>query len=215
MSFKVVSSDSTHGDFHPSFYESNHQDHYLLDLPILMLLTLITISNSYSWRDIITSPKGFYPFLGIYQILKSTHFQKRLGKLKRLKKKECEEKRRMQKLKEQKFKKTYGESKGVLGRVLSICKGSGRLKKRVGSTYECQNEMNAKVREKVDLMGIYTKEREESGKIPAKFPTKPSTLRFASCCRTWGTKSRQNLIRTCLECCSVWSMFWANKKASS
>ena len=66
MSSKVVSSDSTHGDFHPSFYEGKHQDYYLPDLPILGPLTLITVPNIYSWRDPITSPKGFYPLLEIY-----------------------------------------------------------------------------------------------------------------------------------------------------
>jgi len=54
--------------------------------------------------------------------------------------------------------------------------------------------MNAKVSGKVDLIGIYTKERVESGKITTQFPTKPSTLWFTSCRRTWGTKSRQNLL---------------------
>ena len=47
MSSKVVPSDSTHGDFHPSFYEGNHRDYYLLDLLILVPLTLITVPNSY------------------------------------------------------------------------------------------------------------------------------------------------------------------------
>jgi len=75
--------------------------------------------------------------------------------------------------------------------------------------------MNAKVREKVDFMGIYTMEKAESEKIPAQFPTEPSTLQFAPRRRTWETKSRQNLIRTCLECCSVRSAFWADKRASS
>ena len=36
--------------------------------------------------------------------------------------------------------------------------------------------MNAKVGKEVDLIGIYTKERAESGKVPAQFLTKPSTL---------------------------------------
>ena len=67
--------------------------------------------------------------------------------------------------------------------------------------------MNARVRKKFDLIGIYTKEKAESKKIPSQFLTKPLTARFASCRRTWETKSCQNLMRTCLECRSVRSMF--------
>ena len=71
-----------------------------------------------------------------------------------------------------------------------------------------------KVKRRFDLSGIYTKERAESRKIPTRFPTKPSTVGFASCRRMWGTKSRKNLMRTCLECCSARSVSWAVKKAS-
>ena len=78
MSSKVVSSDSTHRDFHPSLYEGNHRDYYLLDLPILESLTLTIVPNAYSWGDPITSPKVFYPLLGVYQTLKCTHFYKGL-----------------------------------------------------------------------------------------------------------------------------------------
>ena len=67
----------------------------------------------------------------------------------------------------------------------------------------------------IDLKGIYTKERIESGKIPARFPAKPSTVGFASHCRMWGIKSHKNLMRTCLECCGAKSVSWVVKKASS
>ena len=69
MSSKVVSSDSTHGDFHPFFYEGNHRDYYLPDLPILVPLTLTTVPNAYSWRDPILSPNVLYPLLGVYKLL--------------------------------------------------------------------------------------------------------------------------------------------------
>ena len=73
MSSKVVSSDSAHGDLHPSFYEGNHWDHYLSLFPICMPLSLLTIPNAYSLRDPILSHKVLYPLLRVYQTLKSTH----------------------------------------------------------------------------------------------------------------------------------------------
>ena len=76
MSSKVVSSDSTNGDFHPSFYEGNHWDYYLPDLPILVPLTLFTVPNSYSWRDPITSPKAFIPSLEFTKLLNLPNFRK-------------------------------------------------------------------------------------------------------------------------------------------
>ena len=75
--------------------------------------------------------------------------------------------------------------------------------------------MNAKVRGKVDLRGIYIKEEARSGKIPAWYPTKTFAVRFASCRRMWGTRSRKNLIKTHLKCQSPKSMPWVVKKASS
>ena len=71
-----------------------------------------------------------------------------------------------------------------------------------------------KVKRRFDLSGIYTKERAESRKIPTRFPAKPLTVGFASCHRMWRIESRKNLMRTCLECCSVRSMSWAIKKVS-
>ena len=71
-----------------------------------------------------------------------------------------------------------------------------------------------KVKRGFDLSGIYTKERAESGKIPARFPSKPSIVGFTSRRRTWGTESRKNLIRTCFEHCSARSVSWVVKKAS-
>ena len=40
--------------------------------------------------------------------------------------------------------------------------------------------MNAKMGREVDLIGIYTKERAENGKVPAQFSMKASTFWFAS-----------------------------------
>ena len=71
-----------------------------------------------------------------------------------------------------------------------------------------------KVKRGFDLSSIYTKERAESGKIPAQFLTKPSIVGFASRCKMWGTESRKNLMRTCLEHCSTRSVSWVVKKAS-
>ena len=71
-----------------------------------------------------------------------------------------------------------------------------------------------KVKRRFDLSDIYTKKRAESGKVPAKFLAKPSTVGFTSRRRTWGTESRKNLIRTCFEHCSARSVSWVVKKAS-
>ena len=51
MSPKVVPSDFTHVDSYPSFYKSNHWDHYLSLLPTFVPLPLFTVPNAYSWRD--------------------------------------------------------------------------------------------------------------------------------------------------------------------
>ena len=74
MSPKVISSDSTYRDFHPSFYEDSYRDHYLSLLPVLMPVSLPKVPNTYSWRDPIQSSKALYPFLRFYQTFKSTHF---------------------------------------------------------------------------------------------------------------------------------------------
>ena len=74
MSLKVISSDSTHRDFHPSFYEGNHEDHYLSLLLVFMPLSLPTVPNTYSWRNPIQSSKVLYPLLKVYQAFESTYF---------------------------------------------------------------------------------------------------------------------------------------------
>ena len=51
MGSKVVLSNYTHGDSHPSFYKGNHRDNYLSLLPIFVPLTLFIVPNAYSWRD--------------------------------------------------------------------------------------------------------------------------------------------------------------------
>ena len=43
------------------------------------------------------------------------------------------------------------------------------------------------MRGEVDLKGIYIKEGAKSGKIPAQYPTKTSTVGFVSHRRMWGT----------------------------
>ena len=73
MSPKIVSSNSTYRDCHPSFYEGNHRDYDLSLLPVFMPLPLFTVRNSYSWSDPILSPQAFYSLLGVYQTLESTH----------------------------------------------------------------------------------------------------------------------------------------------
>ena len=85
MSPKVISSDSTHRDFHPSFYEGSYQDHYLSLLPVFMLVSLPKVPNTYSWRDPIQSSKALYPLLRFYQVFESTHFWKGWEGLRRLK----------------------------------------------------------------------------------------------------------------------------------
>ena len=74
--------------------------------------------------------------------------------------------------------------------------------------------MNVKSKRGFDLSGIYTKEKAKSGKIPARFLAKPSTVGFVSHRRTLGIKSHKNLMRTCLEYYSARSVSWAIKKAS-
>ena len=51
MSPKVIFNDSTYRDFHPSFYEGNHQDHYLSLLLVFMPLSFLTVPKTYSWRN--------------------------------------------------------------------------------------------------------------------------------------------------------------------
>jgi len=65
------------------------------------------------------------------------------------------------------------------------------------------------------LRGIYIKEGVRSGKIHAQYPTKTLAVGFASRRRTWGTRSRKNLMKARLECQSTRSVPWAVKKASS
>ena len=98
------------------------------------------------------------------------------------------------------FVKTYRKKGSILGQAFCIREGTNELGKLAGSVYVRQNEMNAKIRRVIDLRGIYTKERVRSGKIPAWFPTKPSTVGFASHHRTYGTGSRKNLMKMHLEC---------------
>ena len=75
--------------------------------------------------------------------------------------------------------------------------------------------MNAEVRGEVDLKGIYIKEEVRSEKIPARYPTKTSAVRFTSRRRTWGTRSRKNLIRARLECQSVRSVGCKEHRATT
>ena len=78
MGPKVVSGNNTHRDCHPSFYEDNYRDYYLSLLPVFVPLTHFTISNAYSWRDSILSPKTLYSLLEVYETLKATHLKKGL-----------------------------------------------------------------------------------------------------------------------------------------
>ena len=66
-----------------------------------------------------------------------------------------------------------------------------------------------------DSGNIYIKERVTSGKIPTHVLVRSSAVGSASHHRTWGTRSRQNLMKTRLICRSVRSMLWAVKKASA
>ena len=70
---KVVPSNSTHRDSHPSFYKGNHRDYYLSLLLVFVLLPLFTVPNSYPWRDPVQSSKALYSLLRVYQTFESTH----------------------------------------------------------------------------------------------------------------------------------------------
>ena len=73
--------------------------------------------------------------------------------------------------------------------------------------------MNANVRRLIDLGSIYIKGIATSGKIPPLFSMRSSTVGFALYRRTWGTRSRKNLMKACHACRSVKSLSWAVKKA--
>ena len=75
--------------------------------------------------------------------------------------------------------------------------------------------MTVRVRWEIDWSGIYIKEKATRGKIPAHVPVESSTVGSASRSRTWGTKSRKNLMKACLVCRSVKSVSWAVKKEST
>ena len=100
MGHKIVSSNSTHRDPHPSFYEGNHWDYYFSLLPIFVPLTLVTVSYTYSKRDPILGPKALYSLLGVSQTLESTHFWKGGEKLRRLRKENGDEEERTQRKEE-------------------------------------------------------------------------------------------------------------------
>ena len=81
--------------------------------------------------------------------------------------------------------------------------------------YEPQNEVNANVRRLIDLGSIYIEGIPISGKIPALFLVKPSTVGFASWHRTWGTRSCKNLMKACHTCRSIKSMSQVVKKETT
>ena len=97
MGPKIVSSNSTHRDPYPSFYEGNHWDYYFSLLPIFVPLPLFIVPYTYFRRDPILGLKILYSFLGVYQTLESTHFWKGGEKLRRLRKENGGEEERMQK----------------------------------------------------------------------------------------------------------------------
>ena len=64
---KEVSSNPTHGDFHPAFYECDHQNHYqarrfIYNQPFAQL----TVLEFNTVRDPILSPKGSHAFGGVH-----------------------------------------------------------------------------------------------------------------------------------------------------
>ena len=65
------------------------------------------------------------------------------------------------------------------------------------------------------MNGIYIKDKATSKIIPTPVPAESSTLGSPTCCRTWGTGSRKNLMKVCLVCWSARSMPWAVTKVSS
>ena len=77
MSPKIVSSNCTHRDCHPSIYEGDHRDYYLTLLPFLKPLSFLTVPNVYVWWDPVLSPKGCYSPLRVYQAFESTHVFKK------------------------------------------------------------------------------------------------------------------------------------------
>ena len=144
MGLKVVPSDSTYRDCHPFFYEGNHRDYYLSFLLAFVLLPLFTISNAYSWRDLIPSFEVLYSLLGVYQTLKSINFQKGLGKNKKIerrkwsqKEEKYREKKNIWKNKVQRFVKTYRKKESILRQAFGICSGTSKLGKLAGSVYVC------------------------------------------------------------------------------
>ena len=65
--YQEVSSDPSHGDFHPTFYENDHLNNYrarrsVHDQPFTQFIVL----EFNTARDPILSPKGRHAFRGIY-----------------------------------------------------------------------------------------------------------------------------------------------------
>ena len=81
---KIISSNDTHGNPHPTIYKGNNWDYHLSLLPVFVPLPLFTVPNAYCWRDPILSPKVLYSLLEVYQTFESTHFWKGGDELRRL-----------------------------------------------------------------------------------------------------------------------------------
>ena len=146
MGPKIIPGYGAHGDSHPALYEGNHRDYYLSLLPVFVPLSLFIVPNIYFQGDPILSPKVFYPLLGVYYTLKSTHFQKGLERTKKVERRKWsqgeemyETQKNIWKNRMQRFMKTYRNKEGVLGQTFSICRGISKLRELAGSVYVRQS----------------------------------------------------------------------------
>ena len=64
----------------------------------------------------------------------------------------------------------------------------------------------------INLVNIYIKRKVIGEKIPTRVPAKSSAVGSVSHRRTWGTRSRKNLMKACLGYRSVRNVRWAVEK---
>ena len=73
MGPKIVPSDYSHGNSHPTLYKGNHWDDHFSRLPFLVPFPFLTIPNRDSRWDFELSFKVLNTFRRVYQVGKSTY----------------------------------------------------------------------------------------------------------------------------------------------
>ena len=75
---KIISSNGAHGNGHTTFYEGDHRYDHFICFPFVKPLPLCSVSHAHMWWNVIFGPETPHTFLGVYQMLKSTHFLRNL-----------------------------------------------------------------------------------------------------------------------------------------